>query len=295
MAKLTRKAIWDYANALQKISRKARDDFLTAVNRVDLTAENASEQLKQIGRVLLNKYGVGAKELAAQWYDYCRQFEIEGGYTAFIGDVSRYPIESDMDALANKFAAGELSDADYIARLGGIVAGQIHREAKNTILGNLEFEYSNGTKVRTSSGYKRKKDVIGFCRVPEPGACAFCVLLASQAFYGYKYFSEQGAGKGKGFEYHNDCKCSIVPFVDAQNIEGYQDELAGYVDSYETANNMRNGDLPEDLQERIDKAREEHEANYALYLDGKRDSPTEPWRSVNENLIIMRWNNPALH
>lgn len=285
MASPSFSAVWNYASALQKVSRKARDEFLAAVNEVDLTdIETATEQLKQIGQRFLERYGLGARELAAQWYDYCRELEIESGYTAIVGEVGRYNLESDIGALMDKFAAGEVTDNELIARLGGVMVNQIHREARNLIMENLSEEYLKAME----EGNDEFAGKVGFCRVPVADACAFCVLLASRSFYPWQqYKSAKTAGEGK--KYHNDCRCVIMPFSKATQIAGYGEKLEGYNDTYRKADNMRReGIKDEELARRIAEAKAEHRAKF------DRGEVSEPWRSINEDLIIMRWNNPGM-
>ena len=285
MARPTFKAVWNFSNALAKVSTKARDAYIKAVDEVDFTdTEKAVEQLKRIGRLFLDKYGLAARELGAQWYDYCRQLAIDSGYTAGVGDVSRYSIDSDIDALAAKLANGEISEADFIARLGGVMTTQIHNEARNVILGNLAEEHLKAME----DGNDELAGKIGYCRVPVADACAFCVLLASRSFYPWQlYTSAKTAGEGR--KYHDDCRCVVMPFFKATQIEGYQKKLDTYNEQYRTADNKRRAGIQdEELAERIAKAKAEHKEKY------ERGEVTEPWRSINEDLIIMRWDNPGM-
>jgi hypothetical protein len=52
------------------------------------------------------------------------------------------------------------------------------------------------------------KDNAAYARVPEPGACKFCLMLASRGFV----YSETTAGKTKKF--HGKCRCNAVPVWD---------------------------------------------------------------------------------
>lgn len=292
-------AVWNFSNALAKVSTKARDAYREAVAKIDYSdPEEAAEQLKRIGRMIIDKYGIAARELGAQWYDYCRSLEIESGYTAGIGEVSRYSLDSDIDALTAKFKAGELPEEDYIARLGGLMANHIHKEARDVIMSNLAEE--NLKAMETGDTELQSK--LGFCRVPVLDACAFCVLLASRSYYPWQqYGSERTAFRRKsdGEKYHDDCRCVIMPFVKATEIQGYQDKLASYNNAYRTADNTRkegkkqDGEKwPKDLQDRMDEAKKRHEeANERRKEQGLKP---KPWRSFNEDLVIMRYNNPDL-
>lgn len=52
------------------------------------------------------------------------------------------------------------------------------------------------------------KDNAAYARVPEPGACKFCLMLASRGFV----YSKSTAGQTKKF--HGKCRCNAVPVWD---------------------------------------------------------------------------------
>lgn len=292
MAELSFNAIMRFSRSLAKVATGARDELRAAAARIDFSDQDkAIGEVREIMQAIADKYGLGARELAAQWYDYCRELNIGRGFTAGIGESTRYSLQSDIDALAGKLNAGEIETEDFISRLGGVMVGQIHRDARNTILGNLSRDYQEAEKANDTGRMSK----MGFCRVPVAGGCAFCVLLASRSHYPWQQYNTAGTA-GEARKYHDDCRCVIVPFTKALSIPGYGEKLEEYNKAYRDADNARksgtmpNGEpMPDELKERIAIAKAEHKAKY------KAGEVSEPWRSINEDLIIMRWNNPAFH
>lgn len=292
MAELTYSAIMRFSRALAKIATKARDELRAALAQIDFTDQDAAiERVGEVMHAIADKYGLGARELAAQWYDYCRQLGIGKGFTAGIGESTRYSMESDIVSLADKLSAGEITLDEFTANLGGVMVGQIHRDARNTILANLSDDYQQAEQ----RGDAETASKMGFCRVPVAGGCAFCVLLASRSYYPWQQYKTAGTA-GEAKKYHDDCRCVIVLFTKAMSIPGYSEKLDGYNSAYREADNTRRSGMmpdgepmPEELKLRIANAKAEHTAKF------KRGEVDEPWRSINEDLIIMRWNNPSLH
>lgn len=285
-------AVMKFSRTLAHISTQSRDELRKALAKIDFTdTDKAIERVREIMQAIAAKYGLGARELAAQWYDYCRQLELGRGYTAGIGESSRYSLDSDIDALATKMNAGEITQDDFLARMGGVMVGQMNREARNTILSNLSQDYQEAE----ARGDTKTSSKIGFCRVPVAGGCAFCVLLASRSYYPWQqYVSAKTAGDAH--KYHDDCRCVIVPFTKAMSIPGYADKLEKYNTAYRDADNTRRSGMmpdgepmPEELKLRIAAAKAEHAAKF------RRGEVEQSWRPINEDLIIMRWNNPTLH
>lgn len=283
--------VWRFARALARVSTKARDEFTMAMGVIDFTdVDSAMEQVAEVARRIAEKYGPAARELAAQWYDYCRELAIGRGYTAGIGEGSRYSLNSDVGAATSAYIRGEITEEELRARLAGVMVSQMHKEARDTILSNLADENNRAAEA----GDKELQSKIGFCRVPTAGACAFCTLLASRSFYPWQqYRSTRSAGEAK--KYHDDCRCVIMPFHSAMAIGGYADKLDKYNSQYRDADNARRSGtmpdgspMPDELKARIAAAKAEHRARYDA------GEVTEPWRSINEDLIIMRELNQGM-
>lgn len=275
-----------YAKTLQRVSQKARDEFLDAAAKVDFSDwASAADELRAIVDAIVRKYGLAAAELGAQWYEFCREGEFDSRYTAIVGDTSRYNARSDANAAIDKLFGGKLTTDGLVDALAGVVANQTQKQARDTILENLQDDRLEAIR----RGDRKVAARMGYARVPVGGTCAFCLMLASQ---GFVYSSKQSAiYKKDGGKFHQGCDCVAVPFHEAGGIPGYGERLVEYDSMYRRADNARrSGDLPDELKERIRKARDEHRRAYEAGETTDRWDPT-----LNENLIIMRWQNPSLH
>ena len=275
-----------YAKTLQRVSQKARAEFLEAASKVDYTDwTRAAQQLREIIDALMEKYGIAAAELGAQWYEFCRDNEFDRRFTAIVGDTSRYSARSDVNAAIDKLFDGEIAVEELVDTLAGVVNNQVKKQARDTILENLQDERLQAIRRGDSKAAGR----MGYARVPVGATCAFCLLLASQ---GFVYNTRQSAIYAKdGDKFHKGCDCVAVPFHEAGKIAGYGERLSEYEQLYRDADNMRrSGDIPDELKEHIKAVRDEHRRAYEA---GETDVKWDP--SLNENLIIMRWYHPNLH
>ena len=277
--------IYDYARQVQAVSQEARKAYLAAVKDIDFTDwARAAEQLRGVITEIVEYFGLASSDLGAQWYEYCRSLGVGRGYTAIVGEVSRYSVRSDVNASIDKLFNGEISEQELLSQLAGVVTNQVQKQARDTILGNLNEDYLAAKK----SGNKKLADSIGYARVTVGDSCAFCIMLASR---GFVYTSEYSATKTKlGYKYHENCNCTAVPFHKAHTIPGYSEQLEEHERMYRKADNARrSGDIPDELKERIKEAKREHNERYDA------GETSERWRSFNEITMIMRWQNEGLH
>jgi hypothetical protein len=82
--------------------------------------------------------------------------------------------------------------ADAKARLAAATEQQVLDAGRNTVIDNAQAD----RKAR------------GWARVPEPGACSFCLMLATR---GAVYRTETTAG----FKSHDNCRCHVEPVFTA--------------------------------------------------------------------------------
>jgi hypothetical protein len=75
--------------------------------------------------------------------------------------------------------------------LDGAISGDVDRVARDSLL-----SAANGPDQR----------LVGWQRIPEPGACAFCRALSTR---GPVYKSEASALASQGKRYHNRCRCRV--------------------------------------------------------------------------------------
>lgn len=274
--------VWEYSRQVQHISQQARNAFLLAAAGVNFNdSAQAASDLRTIIQAVTQTYGLAASTLGAQWFEYCHEKKFDRGYTAIVGEVSRYSVKSDTDLHVDRYFKGEYTDAQLIERLAGVATDQTQKSARDCILDNLNDVLLEQKK--TKSGL----DVVKYARVPVGESCAFCIMLASR---GAVYKSEWTATKTSlGDSYHENCNCTAVPFVEPREIIGYADKLDTYESMYREADNKRRtGDIDRELKEHIAAVRAQHEEKL------RKGLATDDWTPYHETCIIMRAYNPQL-
>lgn len=273
--------IWQYARQVQAVSQEARNAFTAAVGNIDFTDwTQAAEQLRNVITEIVDYFGLAASELGAQWYEYCRTLGVGGDYSAIVEPPNTALVKAAANKQIDKLFDGSADEGKVVSLLHDVVADQVSRQARDTIVRNLGME----TAV----------DNVGYARVPVGDTCAFCIMLASR---GFVYTSKKAAVRTRtGEKYHDNCNCVAVPFHKADTIPGYTDELRKYEQMYFEADNLRrSGDIPDELKERIKEAKKIHNEKYQQYKESGVGDTYEPWRSYNEITMIMRWQNEGLH
>lgn len=135
-----------------------------------------------------------AGEVAAEWYTDLRGKV--GLKAPFTPKPAPAPPTAELDAdvrysLKPLFApAGEFIGSEILSLLAGFTQKLIAGQGRQTI---------------ESSAFADPARV-GWARIPQPGCCAFCALLASR---GAVYSSAETAGLGNA--YHKFCRCVPVP------------------------------------------------------------------------------------
>lgn len=286
MASPTYDDVWAYARQVQGVSQRAREAFLAAAQNVDYSDwAAAADQLRDIIYAIVDIYGVAAGELGAQWYEYCHRLKYDRGYTAIVGKTSRYSVKSDANAVIDKLFNGEIGTDAMVASLAGVVVNQVQRRSRDVVLDNLDIEYKAAMAARDYE----KANGMGYCRVPSGETCAFCLMLASRDFV---YTSEYAALRSRrtGGKYHANCDCKAVPFAEAHTIKGYGKKLASYQSMYYDARDLwKSKDRPQELSDRIEKAKAEHAEKV------KKGLAWDKWGDDNEITITMRYMDPSLH
>lgn len=143
--------------------------------------------------VLVSEYGAVAASVAADWYDELRAVEgVAGSFRAPL--AASVPGEQVTSRLG--FAtrtAGPLWAGD-VASLTGFLGLMVN-----------EYVLQPGRETVMQAAHK---DNAAYARVPEPGACKFCLMLASRGFV----YAKSTAGGTKKF--HGKCRCNAVPVWD---------------------------------------------------------------------------------
>lgn len=240
------------------------------------------EEVLAVAAELAGKYAMFGEELGAQWYDLCTELAGIKAEPAVVAPVN----EKRMSAWADYAIVGEVSRD--IAR--NYLQDVINDSIRSTGDANLWRDYERGlAKGR-------------WARVPVGDTCAWCMMLASQGAW---YLSEESAKRtASGDKYHDHCDCIAVYHADAESIRGYS-KLYDYKRKYYAADNARLAnergikEYPDELRERIDEAERKHiERERKRKLEAferGEDYEEKPWTVYNEDMIVMRWQNPGLH
>lgn len=181
---------------------------------------------------LLEPYVTASGEVAATWYEELRS-EVDD--RAMAAGVYGVEVNADQVAAMSRYAVSPLfgqSSSTVLSLAAGSVQRLIANAGRRTIRGNAVRD-----RVR-----------VGFSRVPRPGCCAFCSVMASR---GAVYESETSAG-GFGNEFHDMCRCVVAPVfrgdsfaadVRDEHLAIYQESIAvrgdGAIDTSQTLANIR--------------------------------------------------------
>lgn len=287
MASPTYSDILAYSSEVGKVSEAAAIEFAKLAKTVSFDDWSvAADKLRNLVMQVVDVYGLPASELGAQWYEYCRMLGIGGEYEASTIKPTRAKVVGDANRRIDRLFIGDITTDDLTFELGNVVQMQVKNVARDTVVGNMDIEYRNA--IRRGDGKSTKK--MTYARVPVGDTCAFCMLLASR---GYVYGSEYAAGKrGSGNEFHDGCDCEVVPFSGPGSIKGY--DYKQYEDKYLSARKLwSKNDRPDELTDRIDDAREEHEKRNVERA--KKGLEPIKWTDLNEITITMRYQDPGLH
>jgi hypothetical protein len=143
--------------------------------------------------VLVAQYGDIAATVAADWYDELRAAEgVPGRFRAPLAGLVPDEIINSRLGYATR-AAGPLFTGDF--------------DTLTAFLALMTNEYSlqPGRDTVTQAAHR---DNAAWARIPEPGACFFCLMLASRGFV----YSESAVSDSNKF--HGKCRCTPMPVWD---------------------------------------------------------------------------------
>lgn len=142
---------------------------------------------------LVSQYGDIAATVAADWYEELRDSEgVSGRFRAPLAP-----------AVSTDQVNGRLGFATRSS--GPLWSGDA--AALSSFLGLMTNEYAL-QPGRDTIMEAARKDNAAYARVPEPGACKFCLMLASRGFV----YSKFTVGDTKKF--HGKCRCNPMPVWD---------------------------------------------------------------------------------
>ena len=251
MRTLPRAFVENYTNQLHNLTDVARARLTSALQQLNPDSPNYRQNVIDTFAAHAQVSAEAAAEIARAFY--------QGASAYLTGTVPEVEAISDFDIGAAEAAATAIeqstaSQSDMQRQLGNALGYQINRAA--------------GRASRNCGQQDSRRP--RFARVPTgTETCAWCISMAGLGFH---YITEETASHT-----HSGCDCRIVPSWGGSGVEGY--DSTEYRDLWRDANYARTtGDIPDEVQQRIDRARDRARA------DGK------PWTDdLNGTEIVMRW------
>jgi len=244
-----------YDLALSSLSTAAMGDLRALLTEVEgMDQDRAKRVLFQAFPALLDPYAVASSEISASFYEEVRSAAgVGGSFAADTLDGVEAPRWNGLVGFATQPAMFEqAASALMFSILAGGLTSVLSEVAADTIYGNAANDPASPR----------------FQRVPKPGCCGFCGMLASR---GAAYSSEAaasgvvgrgvpvGKGRGKGSKgrgrgikargsrevgqsFHDHCKCRAVQVYAGQHVQ-MQAGADKYFGSYATARDKVNAGL----------------------------------------------------
>ena len=187
-----------YSEAMRTIATLVQNETKSLVASIDPFDDPSANALKLLGRYreLVAEYGTVAVTAAREYYQSARDLAVEQGYA-----------DGAYEAVTAQTVRREWADEDVqkaVQRgedtLPGMAVRRIMQRGDHTIAVNMERDPSSPR----------------WAIIPHPGACGWCVMVASN---GWAYSSERSANAQR----HDNCRCSVA--VDWDTSNPY---LAGY-------------------------------------------------------------------
>lgn len=240
-----------YTSQLHNLTSVAQSKLAGALSMLNVDSPNFRDSVAGLFEYHARVSAEAAAEIAKAFY--------QGASAYLTGEVPDVDAISGFETDAAYAAAYAIEDstasrADMTRQLGNALGYQINRAA--------------GVATRNCGRQDRRRPK--FARVPTGAeTCAWCITMAGLGFH---YMTEETASHT-----HSGCDCRIVPSFDGSSVDGY--DSTAYRDQWREANDMRlSGDIPQEVQDRIEAGRER-----------ARERNT-PWRDdLNGTEIVMRW------
>ena len=245
-----------YARTLKDLDEVSRSLLVDSLANVDL---NDRKAVTATVKAVCRTSGEAATQLSAQFYRGMSVLQTGVDPQTKI----RYVYDPDAtEAALDAIMGGDDDDATLVSKIAERVSYETNRAAK---VGSWRAGQEDGREVR-------------YARVPMGAeTCAWCLMTSGLGFH---YMSEESASHT-----HAHCDCEIICSIGKGDvtIDGY-DSTVGRDMWRDAAKRLRSGDVPPELRQRIQTAKERH----ASRTDKK-------WKPVNEELIAMRYFNGLEH
>lgn len=215
------------------IAKAVQAELNTVLARIDFSKpELVRAQLFEVVPPLVDKWGSVASAAAAEWFEEFRVFEgVTGPYRASLAA----PVLHDRVTSRLGFATREA---------GHLFAGQDAMFAEFLALMVNEYALEPGHETIMENTHRSGA---AYARVPEPGACTFCLMLASR---GFVYTKQTVTGTKDGQRFHGFCRCHGMPVWDETRARvkyGYDPERLE--SDYESARDQGNGEISSTLRQ----------------------------------------------
>ena len=280
-----------YDLTLDSLSTAALADLRALLSSLENEApDRAQKVLFEVFPELFNPYAAAASDVSASFYEEVRDLAgVRGSFAAEALDA----VESDRwTSLVGAGTQPRMLEQGasnlMFTFLSGGLTSILSTAAADTIYGNAQKD-----PVKT-----------GFQRIPKPGCCGFCGMLASR---GAVYASEAAAGgvvgrgvpvhrtkgkrggQGKGIKargsqsvgqaFHDHCKCRAVQVYEGNSVE-LQEGADKYFDSYAVARDKISSGLT--LESETFKSSDGSLKNTYKWVnsDGKQVSSTDKTKMI---------------
>ena len=253
-----------YARTLKDLDEISRSLLVDSLANVDL---NDRKAVTATVKAVCRTSGEAATQLSAQFYRGMSVLQTGYDPKAYV----HYTFDPNATSGAVRRILEQYEDEDEIlSQLTEHVSYETNRAAKVGV-----WRAGQADKKQYAGGGGRE---VRYARVPMGAeTCAWCIMTSGLGFH---YMSEEAASHT-----HAHCDCMIVPSIGRGDvtIDGY-DSTVGRDMWRDAAKRLRSGDVPTELRQRIQTAKERH----ASRTDKK-------WKPVNEELIAMRYFNGLEH
>lgn len=191
---MSKQLLTQFERANDGIASLVERDLLVFLASLNLSRPDLAKlDLFDYVPVLVAQYGDIAATVAADWFDELRASEgVRGRYRADLA-----PLVPDSQVKARLGFATRLD--------GPLFLGQADTLTGFLALMANEYALQPGRDTVIQAAHD---DNAAYARVPEPGACKFCLMLASRGFV----YSKDTVGGSRKF--HGKCRCNAMPVWD---------------------------------------------------------------------------------
>lgn len=215
---VSQREIVEYRQILEEINRLSQEDLVALFRRLQFEDPQALYEALRLGvPEVVAEYQAMAADTAAVFYENTQGVGFDVGAVRAASVVDRDALESSI-----RWAVFSPASKNVLGRLSGVLQKHIMSGSRNYVLEQESFRRS------------------GWYRHAQPGACAFCRMLATRSardwrpytgvsaeFTGEGNYARKGdrALREQGEKFHDHCRC--VPVL----AEDY--EVPSYVEKWD--------------------------------------------------------------